>query len=133
MKAILSLSTRSGEVAAVQAHLRIAFPPQNGWPVGGCPECRLPAPPPGSSFRVTEAIQTCHASSGTGLDRELGNSLPPGDYTVLRKEQHEGSGHSHWLVLTRIEDGSRVVLCYGYTNGHYMDWRSLTAVDLSKV
>ena len=118
-----------GSVAAIRRHLRAhqlqRTDSTTDGCTDGCKECGLPAPRLGSVIRVTESIQTCHPTSGKGLDTADGNSLPPGEYKVDKAQQHEGVGHSHWLILKRLSDDAEVELCYGYTGKRCMDWRGV--------
>jgi hypothetical protein len=122
--------TDAARVEAVRERLRTTLAPDTRELTGGCRSCGIPAPTLGSRFRVTTYIQTCHLTSGLGLDQPHYNSLPPGEYRVMGTDQHQGDGHSHWLKLERVSDGAKVEMCYGYTRGHCMDWRSIERVSL---
>ncbi len=97
---------------------------------GGCHACHIPAPVEGVSFRVHEPIETCHPTSGEGLE-EPGNCLPAGDYTLEWVEPKKPGtlSRSHWLKLRRFGTGQFVRLCYGYSSRDCMDWRGITSIQ----
>lgn len=92
---------------------------------GVCSWEDLPAPGLGATFVVTEALQTCHPTSGTGLD--VNNALPPGRYMVIGHDRPQG-GHvmrSYHLTLVNLGTRLRVELCYGYIDTSCLDWRGI--------
>ena len=92
------------------------------------PSDRIVQPGPGVGLRVLEQLETCHPTSGTGLellDPAKPNSirvLPKGDYSVVGTEH----GMSRrWLLLMDLS-GKRVDLCFAQTGWGTIDWRGVT-------
>ena len=79
-------------------------------------------PPRKAIIKVEEPLQTCHPSSGSGLDES--NCIPPGIYEV--GEMSAGMT-SHWGNLSQtLWGGHDVRFCAGYcdiSGNNTIDWR----------
>lgn len=87
-------------------------------------------PPRRAIIEVNEPLQTCHESSGDGLDQD--NCIPPGIYEM--GEMSAGFS-SHWCYLHGLHGSHDIRFCAGYcemfpfspqsvySSGSTIDWR----------
>jgi hypothetical protein len=78
--------------------------------------CGVVCPGIGSKIEVTIPLQTCHESSGDGLENQC---IPKGIYTV---KHFDGGSSSHTIVLAK-DNGETVFAFYGYSDPICVDWR----------
>ncbi len=87
-------------------------------------------PPRGMVIKIEEPLQTCHPSSGDGLDQD--NCIPPGIYEM---GEMSGGHTSHWGYLKGLHGSHDVRFCAGYCEnypqfpGSMIDWRGAKKFD----
>lgn len=98
----------------VAEHLKNEFGEVYGW-------SGIMIPPPGVLIEVVELLQTCHSTSGSGLDYKNGNSIPQGIYEVGRLTV---GFSSFWSSLQSLQGRENTIrFCAGYGDRITIDWR----------
>jgi len=87
-------------------------------------------PPRRVVIKIEERLQTCHPSSGNGLDHD--NCIPPGIYKM---GEMSAGFTSHWCWLEGLFGGHDIKFCAGYCEtlphspGSTIDWRGVKKFD----